>query len=937
MNEDKSNATSEKIPTVDAFGNFAQINPEDYARYRQEYGAKIIPQSVFAEHLTKQEFEDKPWQAAGAGFGRGLTFGGSDALARLFGGKPAAHYLENLEKYNPSISLVSNIGGAVAPALLTGGESLLAEGALEGAVLEKAASGGLKTLLAPAEKQAVLKAANYAPSSLAGRLGHNVTHALADSESIKSLARGGAFAKVASKVIPRAAGFAAEAAPYGAAHAISENMLGDADLNASKIMTDIGINSALTGVFGGGLGSVVGLGEAFLPKFLKKGTSLAQDLSDKINESYQDHVSKSLARLDLPQEEMGLAQDLATSKESRELAKMSDLGMANRQGAVLRDVQALDKISNEGSKEFNKTVRGAFNRYHLSDLPIERAMPEVQKTYGLANEILTDLQSNPQLAGQPIVRQVEKLLRTYADPLFGAEKISDAGAFYEKFRDFQQDLGKILYQDNKIAYGDNVGKYLRDELSPIYKSAKSALENEGIFGDAASYQSKLTSINNRYFKGRSGDLFKEFFGKISKDSDGNITGVRVLPSKIKKLSNQFFEEYGAQAKEALDNYVNSVQEKFQLQNEISKRLPTGRFGYDKALEDINQTYGRIQNGLTDISKRKALKILKTISVPETGYTSGNLLKGALKRLPFVGRYAEYIPTSTTPAGMIDRLHTMDRVLNQVDSKIDNLFERFLSGKDASDLEKTLKKAIVPISAESTETIFGHGAIHGFLDSLDKHGPELENKLAELNALNLDQDRMQEVLAKNLETMYHFAPNAASAYAAKAMKAFQYLQAKAPKDQRSDIEKLISHSKVFYSDQDKHKFKNVLLSLENPMLPLIHMVNGKMTSEDKEIMRLIHPELLEHQSKKMINAISDGNHKLTYAQRMNVGNYFDIPVDYSLTPEFKAGYQKVIQASNQEQQQPQGPRQPKVKTSKLQNVSQSMTATQSIQANNARQP
>lgn len=84
-----------------------------------------------------------------AGVARGVTLGGSDLAARLLGGEDAAIGLEGLRDVNPGVSFGSELLGAVAPALLTGGAATPAGlAARAGRGVTAAAGGGVRGALA---------------------------------------------------------------------------------------------------------------------------------------------------------------------------------------------------------------------------------------------------------------------------------------------------------------------------------------------------------------------------------------------------------------------------------------------------------------------------------------------------------------------------------------------------------------------------------------------------------------------------------------------------------------------------------------------------------------------------------------------------------------------------------------------------------------------
>src|SRR5512139_245781 len=80
-----------------------------------------------------------------AGAARGATLGLSDAAIRALGGEDAAIELEGLREQNPIASAVTELGGAIAPALISGGTALPAGAAIRaGRAAGAAAGGGLR-------------------------------------------------------------------------------------------------------------------------------------------------------------------------------------------------------------------------------------------------------------------------------------------------------------------------------------------------------------------------------------------------------------------------------------------------------------------------------------------------------------------------------------------------------------------------------------------------------------------------------------------------------------------------------------------------------------------------------------------------------------------------------------------------------------------------
>ncbi len=147
----------------------------------------------------------------GEGIGRGLTLGGSDALLRALG----VEGMDARRSYHPFASTLSEIGGALAPTILSGGSTAGASAAEIGVGAGRAAL-------------------RLAPSAIAMEIGGAAT------------ARYGAIA-----------GGLVEGAVFGAGQGVSEIALSDEPITAERIVSTLSSN-ALLGAATGGAVSLAG-------------------------------------------------------------------------------------------------------------------------------------------------------------------------------------------------------------------------------------------------------------------------------------------------------------------------------------------------------------------------------------------------------------------------------------------------------------------------------------------------------------------------------------------------------------------------------------------------------------------------------------------------------------------------------------------------------
>lgn len=211
----------QNIPVQDSGGVVGTV-PAEQAQQAFQQGYSVEPYEARAQDAIRTQYGDTSGEvkASLAGLARGVSLGTSDlALTKM--GVVSPETLEYLKKANPGISLTSEIAGAAAPAVLSGGESALGE-------LAAATPAGLAT-----------RAGEAATERIAEGLGSTATKTLAQ--------------KIAQTAISKGAGSAIEGSLYSAGNVLSEASLGDPDANAHHALAEIGMGSLLVGLFGVGM------------------------------------------------------------------------------------------------------------------------------------------------------------------------------------------------------------------------------------------------------------------------------------------------------------------------------------------------------------------------------------------------------------------------------------------------------------------------------------------------------------------------------------------------------------------------------------------------------------------------------------------------------------------------------------------------------------
>jgi len=213
-------------------------------------------------------------------------------------------HLKNYQDANPTTATVAEIGGAIAPIILSGGTAAVAEGGIhgaqlgavgartlgEGAEVAKALQVGSELTQTVRATEATTGLARAAKTSLsaisAPTRGISAVGEAADQLATRALQTAlgegstSGLARAATKALGSGARGAAEGALYGVAQNFDEQMLGDEKLNGEKLVA--------SGVYGGLLGLGVGSALSGLGSAVEKVPSLLKGASSAGGSALRD-------------------------------------------------------------------------------------------------------------------------------------------------------------------------------------------------------------------------------------------------------------------------------------------------------------------------------------------------------------------------------------------------------------------------------------------------------------------------------------------------------------------------------------------------------------------------------------------------------------------------------------------------------------------------
>jgi len=455
------------------------MDPEQAAKERQAW-----------DYMHEMDDKSSIGKAAVGAFS-GLTLGlGPAALASM--GLVDRHRLEALQAGSTAFG-IGDVAGMVAPAVLTGGESLAAEGAVAGA--ERGAGSVIGRALA-ATPSGLLTRAGAGAEALAGRL----------------LPEAGVMGKIARPAFQMAARGGAEGALISMAHTASDSMTYDKPLAWSSMVSS-GVDGALLGgLLGAGAGAlsggfsalssgVVGIGagrggEASAGKVLRrlgaseeKAAALGSreggtigsvkafhDILDSQGESFASKTPQVLAA----------AKKAGTNAEVLSEGIIKDLDK-EAPGWVPRQERVAGRIQTDLDGKYLQTFRNE----------------EAQKLGGSINERLGQLQVNPLEPPAPFAEPAP----SWDVQPYGVKqpKYKEfAKTFEEKPFSKQAPIQGKFDETGRLKFGADTAKYNLDREAHVAEQTKLGKEfaaaKEAHYGEQNRLQSEWSAANEAHIK-----------------------------------------------------------------------------------------------------------------------------------------------------------------------------------------------------------------------------------------------------------------------------------------------------------------------------------------------------------------------------------------------------------------------------------------------------
>jgi hypothetical protein len=837
-----------------------RIVPSEQIFEAIDAGFKIIPSEQVKKESDLKEAGESPFEAAGVSLASGLTLGISDQILQKTGAYTEEE-LSNLSEANPIISTIGEIGGAIAPALFSGGSSI-------------AASIAAKT-----------------PAALAIRAGEK---AAVSAFTGKVLSK--TTSDVAKKAIEMGVGSAVEGSLFGAGQLLKEEALGNAEFNGENLVSYMGMGALTGGAVGFGVSAL----SSSASNVFKKGRDKILELEKKYIKGADKDISEGVINkiekeqgLDDYAEKRGISTEDLQSKydddlefeRSQKLKEASDAlgvpltpGMASGnplfkelEGSLGKSKSIAGQLT---SKEIEKTHKALevfkdslfkeardIDPFEVGSMAKEGLKAKFSDEIMPAKMIYNDLDGI--LKETPLTESLKKRLITERGKDFAVRVAGDGEKWVDK-------ISKLETIDDAKQFRTMIGQSMRAEKDPFQKKFLSDLYDgvTTLRSNAIKYNLKgRPFVNKEVFRGDVADaldladtmyakahdeysFLRDQFGIKSRNMDDFIEQFEELSEEeIAKKIMSLKDTTTAKKFQAYSPEVYDIARASYLNEVAKKTLHKGDFSPAKLVSALKNKPKRELEILFPNHKdpKELLRHYETIvnDLPPLTNPSGTAYELALQNILSLGyqgsellRYAVYKKGSKA---FQERLKNSPKINSINDDLVPDAASK---APVLQEVEKASNKGKTSIS----------NAVQGYLEKVntgvkvgtkgleryiigkslpDKDYKELEDKAAQLNA---NPEQIIEAFQKRNQQIIKAAPKTSESANATIVRAVQFLAQKAPKVNPSIFDdKKPSRSEVL-------KFRNYLEAVENPMEAMDMIAKGYVTPEAIEVFQVVYPSI-----------------------------------------------------------------------------------------------
>jgi len=933
-----------KVPVINPYGQFGTIDETELGQAVKDGGFRVATENEINKYVDKKKYGEgftNSLKATAYGFLRGASGGVSDYIAKT--GLADIDEMRGLKENKPIASTVGEIGGFGAALAVPGlGEEAAGAKALGAADLINPVKAVSK--LGRATSEAALPALQSGTKSLLGT---------------------GVGKETVSKILSHGAadalGSAVEAGALGLGQSVSEHALGDPDLNAEKVMSNVGYSAlfggALGGLLGAGTEAIKGAKNPFSGRFIseldKPGVEMG-DFKSIINSSEMPEVEKkgildglfkkkkNATEIEQAAQEIG-APVLESQISDSVAVQKADSALIN--GAPTYAGLRRQRLAADGYNKATGAIEGALGKgIDTSETAIGNQLKESLTTkLNSQRKVMDDLYSNIKTQFPTIPVDESSLVKgaTNLTSLPEFEQFARLSPKNPKYK-FLTETSELLKNAKTVddikflskQIGDDVsalgntpemkrlGALVRNELKEIEQSSlvKFADENASKFANPENIQQLM------FERKMADDSYKEFITKGKELAKGlgkkKIYGAADLVDFIEEMNPQqlakkLFQDKNVEFVQFVGKHFPEEMQMvrdYQVGKIYQSSIKNGAFSPAEALKQVNNLQPEIRDALFSPAQLKQMRAGQTYleSLPKN-FNPSNTDNQRVFREAFEigGKDALGLALGGIKGLILGKVgaEARDLALEQFVKTfgVDKLIKLERAGlKTNNAINDAAQKFFKFVPAkQDVSSYIGSKLGTNSPEHIEKSNKEFDHMVAHLQELQNNPSQMIDKLEAATKSVYDVAPNLSGSLQAGTIRATDFLISKMP----SKGHKRALSPSFKLSNAELSKFQRYIRTVEKPLSSLDQLRNHTLTPETIETLNVVYPKLYGHMKSVITDKLTDFLAKnkpeqIPYAYKQSLSFFLGEDLMDSLAQENIASNQMVLAGNGQQQAQNQ---------------------------------
>lgn len=848
--------------TVNVFTPMGQPEniPVSQLEQATKLGFKVASPEDVLNYKTKEAYGNgfgNVAAATGLGAARGLSFGLSDQFLTKTG-MMAPQELKAYKDHQEAASTIGEglgvLGGAFlapeAEGVSAAGDALRAAQATGDAA--KIAEAGRAASIA---KNTLVAGDAINPVSAVSKIGGKIADAALPGLQGAAKILPGALPQAAAKIGAAALGMAGEGALYGAGGSLTEEAMGDPNLNAQKVMSNIGLGALFGGVLGGAFKGL----ELGVPAAAEAASASLQKAKDAIFKTAEGEVgplgqiyAKASSFVSGKAEE-----DIMQALKDRQLGMVSpkeNHEMATKLSETLKqhDVD-VDKLL----RETNKIGRPQEISTLLEGADAGLAHQKYSYLVGQVSELAQKMRADPELYPAFYARKLEDLHAKYAGKL-GPE--SNAAEAFKGLDDLKKRIDLDIKFGREIPAAD---KEAQTAIMGLRTEVKKGLEDEITWGRAGARQTAFNDAQNAYLNltGRKGIFRKSFMQPEITRSGAQV--YRVSPSKIRTFLGQLGSLTGDEKAQALQRYFEASENLVRESKSTFEASGSAPAQLSKATE----SFGTVKGAAADAAKQaEHIKRMNRLGAGgHNSYLGESAAIGLGVSNPALGAAIEGFTMLRNPGIAVERLTKLEGMIAKTTKLVNQGAAAAFKGATAG--------------ARKVGGLIDQGAVEDWQKSQAQHA----RLAAQIDHLANDPERMHAMLDTSTRDLHGAAPNTAASLQMGTVRAVSFLASKTPKGPPA-----MPLSEPYQpSDAEISKFAKYAKAVDHPTEALSQIRYGNLAPETVEALKAVHPDLYAAMSSALMTELVAHKAKkksISTPTKQSLALFLGQPLDASMTPQ-----------------------------------------------------